>query len=45
MMQFPDSRTHDDLLDALSYIDQMSTLPTVFDDIDEYEPLDATVGY
>jgi len=45
MMQFPDSRTHDDLLDALSYIDQMSTLPVMFDDVDEYEPLDAVAGY
>jgi phage terminase large subunit-like protein len=44
MMQFPDSKTHDDLLDALSYIDQMSTLPIQFEDHDEYEPMDSLTG-
>jgi len=45
MMQFPDSKTHDDLLDALSYIDQMSTMPIQMAETDEYEPLDIDTGY
>ena len=45
MMQFPDTKTHDDLLDALSYIDQVSTIPVTFEDVDDYEPLDTMTGY
>jgi phage terminase large subunit-like protein len=46
MMQFPDSRTHDDLLDSLSYIDQVSIMPMLLDEaVDEYEPLDQLTGY
>ena len=45
MMQFPDSKTHDDLIDALSYIDQVSTMPVFFEDVDEYEPMDYIAGY
>lgn len=45
MMQFPDSKTHDDLLDSLSYIDQVSTLPVRFEDADEFEPIDDVTGY
>ena len=45
MMQFPDSRTHDDLLDSLSYIDQVSIMPMLLDEsVDEYEPLDSLTG-
>jgi len=46
-LDFPDSRTHDDLLDALSYVDQMAT--TVY--MDEFsgqqgiELLDPIAGY
>jgi hypothetical protein len=37
---------HDDLLDALSYIDQLAITPFEMDDYDdEYEPLDAISGY
>jgi phage terminase large subunit-like protein len=45
MMQFPDSKTHDDLIDALSYIDQVSTMPVFFEDVDEFVPIDAISGY
>ena len=44
---FPSKLVHDDLLDALSYIDQMVTLPyRSQDDFDgEFEPIDAISGY
>ena len=46
MMDFPNSRSHDDLLDALAYIDQVSVADFVNDiEIDDWEPLDATAGY
>ena len=45
LMQFPDSKTHDDLIDCLSYIDQLSTIPIHFEDFDDYEPIDAITGY
>jgi hypothetical protein len=46
LMQFPTANVHDDLVDALAYIDQMA-LTTYFDedDSDEYEPLDMISGY
>lgn len=43
---FPSSQVHDDMLDSLAYIDQVSTV--VFHDYEEtpdYEPLDITTGY
>lgn len=44
---FPSPLVHDDMLDALSYVDQLVTLPylTGDDEIDEWEPLDAVAGY
>jgi phage terminase large subunit-like protein len=45
MLQFPDSRTHDDLVDALSYIDQVSNFPVAMQAEEDYEPLDAISGY
>ena len=44
---FPSSLVHDDLLDALSYIDQMAILPySMGGDIDDdYEPIDMIAGY
>ena len=45
---FPDTRSHDDLLDALSYIDQMATTVYIdeFDGMNnEYRPLDPELGY
>lgn len=44
---FPDSRTHDDLIDALAYVDQLATV-TYFDESDfssEYRPQDAILGF
>lgn len=46
MLDFPNPMAHDDLLDALAYIDQISA--TVYDMgwvPDEYTPLDADIGY
>ena len=44
---FPSTLVHDDLLDALSYCDQMAQI-AYLDGIEldtEWEPLDAAVGY
>lgn len=46
MMDFPNSRSHDDLLDALAYIDQVSVADFINDiEVDDWEPLDAYAGY
>jgi predicted phage terminase large subunit-like protein len=46
MMQFPDPKTHDDLVDALAYIDQMQSITTIsLDDFEDHTPLDAISGY
>lgn len=48
MLQFPDPKTHDDLLDALSYIDQVTVFgpdATEPDPADDYEVLDPIAGY
>lgn len=44
---FPDPLSHDDLLDAVAYVDQMATTNyfTDADIIDEWEPLDLDSGY
>lgn len=44
---FPDPRSHDDLLDALSYIDQMATAVYLdeFEGMETWKPLDAQAGY
>jgi phage terminase large subunit-like protein len=44
---FPSALVHDDMLDALSYVDQLVTLPYMMGDeeMDEWEPLDAVAGY
>ena len=44
---FPSALVHDDMLDALSYVDQLVTLPymTGDEEMDEWEPLDAVAGY
>jgi predicted phage terminase large subunit-like protein len=43
---FPSKLVHDDLLDALAYIDQMAIVPYFEpEEHDYYEPLDATAGY
>jgi predicted phage terminase large subunit-like protein len=47
LFQFPSPLTHDDLIDALAYIEQMVAVayPSAFDDLDGWEPLDPTTGY
>lgn len=47
LFQFPDPLTHDDLIDALAYIDQMANVPYGIGDIefDEPEILDIVAGY
>jgi len=43
---FPDPKSHDDLLDALAYVDQMSTAVYIeeLDYEQQYQPLDAVTG-
>ena len=45
LLQFPDPRTHDDLVDALSYVDQLANISFVKEVEDDYEVLDETVGF
>jgi predicted phage terminase large subunit-like protein len=46
LMQFPDTKTHDDLIDALSYIDQIQTANWNQNlDEEEFEVLDQVAGY
>ena len=47
-MQFPSKHTHDDMVDSLAYVDQLSNNVYAGNlvEIDEWEPLDADVcGY
>ncbi len=46
LFQFPDPLTHDDLVDALAYIDQLAQVAYHYDyEIDEHEVLDVIAGY
>ena len=46
LFQFPDPLTHDDLVDALAYIDQLSNVAYHSDmEVGEYEVLDFHAGY
>jgi len=47
LFQFPSKLTHDDLIDSLSYIDQLAEFayPSAFDEIEEWEPIDILTGY
>ena len=47
LFQFPDVLTHDDLVDALAYIDQLAQVPYGIGDLefDEPELIDAIAGY
>lgn len=46
LFQFPNHLVHDDLIDALSYIDQLSKQSYVAEyEEDDWEPMDALVGY
>jgi hypothetical protein len=43
---FPTAGVHDDLPDALSYIDQLAVTSYNYDDADDdYEPIDIIAGY
>ena len=46
LLQFPNPQVHDDLIDALSYIEQVQ-IPeyNVYYEEEEYEPLDTVTGY
>ena len=47
LLDFPNPMAHDDLLDALAYIDQVATTNYVQNDdiVVDYQPLDAYIGY
>lgn len=45
LMQFPDPKTHDDLIDSLAYIDQIASTIYDRDHEDVFEPIDDMVGY
>ena len=47
LFQFPDPLTHDDLIDALAYTDQLAKVAYVgtFEEIDDFELLDEFTGY
>jgi predicted phage terminase large subunit-like protein len=46
LFQFPNKLVHDDLIDALSYIEQLAKVSYAFDfEEDDYEPMDAISGY
>jgi predicted phage terminase large subunit-like protein len=47
LFQFPDPLTHDDLVDALAYIDQLAKVAYSgnWEEFDDYEAVDALTGY
>jgi len=46
LLDFPNPMAHDDLLDALAYIDQVAvTNYNQYDNQEEWEPLDVYIGY
>lgn len=45
LMQFPDPKTKDDLVDALSYIDQLADIMFAVDQEEDYEIYDEVVGF
>lgn len=47
LFQFPNVMVHDDLVDALAYIDQLAKVPYHYEDFDfdEFEMLDTLAGY
>ena len=47
LFQFPDTLTHDDLVDALAYIDQLAKVVYAgnFEQYDEFDVLDSVSGY
>jgi phage terminase large subunit-like protein len=46
LFQFPDVLTHDDLVDAFAYTDQLAKVAYSYDfEIDDLEVLDVVTGY
>ena len=47
LFQFPSELTHDDLVDALAYVDQLAEVayPGVFQETDDWEAMDDYTGY
>jgi predicted phage terminase large subunit-like protein len=48
LFQFPDPLTHDDMIDALAYVDQMATVSyhyDLMDELDDFEFVDEHAGY
>jgi len=47
LLNFPNTQMHDDLVDALAYVDQVATVSYFQQDEDDsyWEPLDAVAGY
>jgi len=46
LVNFPNAQLHDDLIDALAYIDQIQVVDYFIDhEEEEYEPMDAISGY
>ena len=46
LFQFPDPLTHDDLVDALAYTDQLAKVAYSYDfEVDDHEVLDVVTGY
>ena len=46
LLMFPTPQVHDDLIDALSYVDQLAVTSYFSDDMeDDYEPTDFIAGY
>jgi predicted phage terminase large subunit-like protein len=47
LFQFPDPLTHDDLVDALAYVDQLAKVAYAgnWEEFDDYEEIDAVAGY
>ena len=45
LFQFPNSMVHDDLIDALSYVEQLAKVSYVLDyEEEDFEPLDELAG-
>jgi phage terminase large subunit-like protein len=47
LFQFPDALTHDDLVDALSYVDQLAKVPYTgsLTEFEDFDVLDSVSGY
>ncbi len=46
IFQFPDALTHDDMVDALAYVDQLAKVSYSYDfEIDEFDVIDSVAGY